>query len=197
MACFGAVETLRHAGIPDLLLYTPCFLAGIVAYKLTKARSLNLPAVLWPITLALVTALYLIHPAVQKGWLPGGTDDSLGQKARYADPPGRVRVDLDAPVFDRSGPQFPQGPSCTPSLVKACSPKHLAISSKAMVRSRAVPRVFLYPPLVFTGMITTDGTHGREVAPSRLEKRLIMDEALTRVRGSFIPSHPADVMGVL
>jgi len=57
----------RH-GIPDLITYVPCFLSGIIAYKLTKTWSLRLPAFLWPLTLALLTVFYLEKPTYQHAW---------------------------------------------------------------------------------------------------------------------------------
>lgn len=61
----GGLE--RH-GVPDLILYVPCFLSGIVAYKLTKTRTLRLPAFLWPMVLGLITWFYLESPTPQRGW---------------------------------------------------------------------------------------------------------------------------------
>lgn len=50
---------LQRLGVYEILLYVPCFLPGIIAYKLSNQRSLRLPFLLWPVAMALVTILYL------------------------------------------------------------------------------------------------------------------------------------------
>jgi peptidoglycan/LPS O-acetylase OafA/YrhL len=55
---------LEKYGLPDLFQYVPCFLSGIIAYKLSTNRCLGLRAFLWPVCLALITVLYLPHPTV-------------------------------------------------------------------------------------------------------------------------------------
>jgi peptidoglycan/LPS O-acetylase OafA/YrhL len=50
-------------GLPDLFQYVPCFLSGVIAYKLSKNRTLDLPSFLWPICLALIGILYLPRPS--------------------------------------------------------------------------------------------------------------------------------------
>ena len=42
----------------NIFLYAPCFVAGIVAFELSKVSSKRLPAWLWPVTLALVIAAW-------------------------------------------------------------------------------------------------------------------------------------------
>ncbi len=56
-------------GFPDLLVYVPCFLPGIIAYKLTKTRRLTLPAAMWPFALFVLTTLYLLRPSHKRGWI--------------------------------------------------------------------------------------------------------------------------------
>lgn len=63
------VYTGLRPGFPDLLIYVPCFLPGIVAYKLTKTRKLELPAAIWPIALAMFTTTYLLRPSFKVGWM--------------------------------------------------------------------------------------------------------------------------------
>jgi peptidoglycan/LPS O-acetylase OafA/YrhL len=59
---------LERHGVPDLIIFIPCFLAGVVAYKLTKTRQLRLPAWLWPLVLGVITWVYLKNPTPQRGW---------------------------------------------------------------------------------------------------------------------------------
>jgi peptidoglycan/LPS O-acetylase OafA/YrhL len=59
---------LEKRGVPDFILYVPCFLSGVLAYQLTKTWRLKLPAFLWPVLLVLLTALYLINPNYRNAW---------------------------------------------------------------------------------------------------------------------------------
>jgi peptidoglycan/LPS O-acetylase OafA/YrhL len=52
----------------DFVIFIPCFLSGVIAYKLTKTWRLKLPAFLWPPTLVILTALYLRQPTYQNAW---------------------------------------------------------------------------------------------------------------------------------
>ena len=56
-------------GFPDDLIYFPCFLSGVIGYKLTKVWTLDLPAVMWPIALGTLTIAYLVRPSYKVGWL--------------------------------------------------------------------------------------------------------------------------------
>jgi peptidoglycan/LPS O-acetylase OafA/YrhL len=70
-AFFAAIpaEHLDRLGLPNLVEFGPFFLSGVVAYQLTKARSLHLPAWMWPITATAITALYLWRPTAPRGWM--------------------------------------------------------------------------------------------------------------------------------
>lgn len=73
----GLIPALRpwyfdKSGVPDLLAYAPYFLSGVLAYKMTALVRVRLPAVLWPVTLAAITALYLRDPSTVHGHGPIG-----------------------------------------------------------------------------------------------------------------------------
>lgn len=59
---------LERLGVPDFIIYVPCFLSGILAYKLTKTWRLNLPAWLWALVLAVITVAYLYNPLPRNSW---------------------------------------------------------------------------------------------------------------------------------
>jgi peptidoglycan/LPS O-acetylase OafA/YrhL len=58
---------LRH-GVPELVIYVPCFLAGVFAYALTKEKNMKLPAWLWPAAVAALTFLFLRDPSYRNSW---------------------------------------------------------------------------------------------------------------------------------
>jgi peptidoglycan/LPS O-acetylase OafA/YrhL len=57
----------RH-GIPDFIIFVPCFLSGVFAYKLTKTLTLRLAGYLWPLVLAAITVWYLRTPSYRHAW---------------------------------------------------------------------------------------------------------------------------------
>jgi peptidoglycan/LPS O-acetylase OafA/YrhL len=59
-----AVVALRHKNVPDLLLFIPCFLPGVIAFQLMRTKRLQVPAFLWPLAIALLTIFFLAEP----GW---------------------------------------------------------------------------------------------------------------------------------
>lgn len=61
-------EHLDRIGFPNLLEFGPLFLSGVVAYRLTKAKSLQLPAWLFPVAVVGITAIYLSKPIYMRGW---------------------------------------------------------------------------------------------------------------------------------
>ena len=69
----AALATLAsfHIGysLPDLLNYVPCFLSGVMAYKLAKLRRASLPFAGWPILIAIVTFSFLRAPRTERGWV--------------------------------------------------------------------------------------------------------------------------------
>ncbi len=49
--------------------FVPCFLAGVVAYKIARIANKHLPYQLWPIALIAVSVAYLKWPTDAAGWL--------------------------------------------------------------------------------------------------------------------------------
>jgi peptidoglycan/LPS O-acetylase OafA/YrhL len=70
-AFFAAIpaEKLDRLGYPNLVEFAPFFLSGIIAYRLTKTRSLELPAWMFPAAAVAITALYLSEPTYMRGWV--------------------------------------------------------------------------------------------------------------------------------
>ena len=60
---------LEKFGVPEILLYVPCFLPGLLAYKLSTIFRRTLPSFLWIVGLAFATAFYLAHPTPRRGWI--------------------------------------------------------------------------------------------------------------------------------
>jgi peptidoglycan/LPS O-acetylase OafA/YrhL len=59
-----------HRGYPSSISLAPCFMAGIVSYKLGQLNSVKkLPFIGWPIMILLTTYLYLRQPTPQRGWI--------------------------------------------------------------------------------------------------------------------------------
>jgi len=70
IACIGL---LHVSSTPNLALYIPCFLPGVLAYELRKAGPAmrnRVPSWIWPTVIASVSALYLLTPTSRpKAWL--------------------------------------------------------------------------------------------------------------------------------
>ena len=64
-----ALHVNRYPFGEDLLIYAPCFVAGVIAYRLTQSRTRNWPFLGWPLALAALTSFYLYHPTVPKRWV--------------------------------------------------------------------------------------------------------------------------------
>ena len=59
---------MGRPGGREFLMYVPCFLSGIIAYRLTMTRKLKLPAAAWPVLLVLITTLYLNWDKEYASW---------------------------------------------------------------------------------------------------------------------------------
>jgi peptidoglycan/LPS O-acetylase OafA/YrhL len=51
--------SVEKLGIPDLVVYAPYFVSGVIAYKLMGVARKPIPSALWPVFVAAVTMLYL------------------------------------------------------------------------------------------------------------------------------------------
>jgi peptidoglycan/LPS O-acetylase OafA/YrhL len=59
---------LEPHGFSEWFIYVPCFLSGVVAYKLVSLPHLKLPAWIWPAALGLITWVYVSAPSAQRSW---------------------------------------------------------------------------------------------------------------------------------
>ena len=58
----------RHI-LRNVFEYAPCFVPGIIAYKLSQRSRPQFPFLAWPVALALATAIFLQHPVPDRGWI--------------------------------------------------------------------------------------------------------------------------------
>jgi peptidoglycan/LPS O-acetylase OafA/YrhL len=59
---------IPHAGRLDILQFTPCFVAGIVCYKLFKFVKPTMPFALWPLLLIPGLILIILYPPLPTNW---------------------------------------------------------------------------------------------------------------------------------
>jgi peptidoglycan/LPS O-acetylase OafA/YrhL len=57
----------HSSAIADMLSYAPLFVAGVLAFSLARKPILQLPSTLWPLTIGILTAIFLRHPAELTG----------------------------------------------------------------------------------------------------------------------------------
>jgi peptidoglycan/LPS O-acetylase OafA/YrhL len=55
--------------IGDFWDYVPCFMGGIIAFKMSDKYKVKLPYYLWPVAIAVLSALYLLHLSNEQGWV--------------------------------------------------------------------------------------------------------------------------------
>jgi peptidoglycan/LPS O-acetylase OafA/YrhL len=68
-ACI-AYLALDALDLPNgMLCYSPCFLAGVVAYKLGTGSPRHWPASTWPVFLLAITTAFLLRPGIEAGWV--------------------------------------------------------------------------------------------------------------------------------
>jgi peptidoglycan/LPS O-acetylase OafA/YrhL len=58
---------MRHMPNPNLALFAPCFLPGVIAYQLQRKMRLRMPAFLWPPAVAALAAFFLAG-ASEENW---------------------------------------------------------------------------------------------------------------------------------
>lgn len=63
------LAAIRINHLAGLVIYLPCFVPGIIAYKLTKSREGSLPFYLWPVFIGVVTVIFLKKPVDWMGWI--------------------------------------------------------------------------------------------------------------------------------
>jgi peptidoglycan/LPS O-acetylase OafA/YrhL len=61
------MNLVRGVGRLDILAYVPCFVAGIISYRLSKNRIPTISWVLWPVALAAIVVVYVSWQALFPG----------------------------------------------------------------------------------------------------------------------------------
>jgi|SRR5579862_168696 len=68
LAAYASIHIL-HSDEFTLLISVPCFMSGVVSYKLAKSARVKLPFIAWPATLAAATFLMLRVPKPSRTWI--------------------------------------------------------------------------------------------------------------------------------
>jgi peptidoglycan/LPS O-acetylase OafA/YrhL len=68
LTAYASIRIL-HYDQYTFMVCGPCFMAGIVSYKLAKSATVRLPFIGWPLTLAVLTFLYLRLPKPSRSWI--------------------------------------------------------------------------------------------------------------------------------
>jgi peptidoglycan/LPS O-acetylase OafA/YrhL len=64
----GTAYRVFHFSYPSFIMFVPCFVSGVVSYKMSQAANFRLPFVAFPIVIAVVTCLYVHAPTVPCSW---------------------------------------------------------------------------------------------------------------------------------
>jgi peptidoglycan/LPS O-acetylase OafA/YrhL len=62
LALAVSVIALHYSTTPNLALYVPCFMPGILAYQLQRKNRACIPAWLWAVSVPVMAAIYLLGP---------------------------------------------------------------------------------------------------------------------------------------